>query len=189
MALPLGPYCAYWFLQKQLGSPKDTDPPEDGPLIFADRKKLARQILTAIETAALTTGKHRVDIDPDTFLPSTPDWSTLFDVVESMLKCARQLDGPAPDPKAPALAFADYMATRWIYRRVLHESITARPVDAEGFPQPYDADAKRGLAETLASYCSRIGVELKNPQAFVANAPKWRLLSDPRAALLKQVGA
>jgi hypothetical protein len=187
MPLSLGPYCAYWFLQKQLGSPDDTAPPEDGPLNVTDRKQLARHILNDVDAAVLTTGRYRVDLDVDAFLPEASGWNTHFDVVACMLTCARRKDARVTDHKASVLAFGDYIATRWIYRRVLHEHITARPADDEFFPPPYDTDAKRALAGTLAGYCSRIGVPLKDQRAFVSAASRWQLISDARAALLKQV--
>ena len=187
MPFPLGKYCAYWFVRKRLGNPNDTEPPEDGPLVVANRRQLARQIVGAVRAAALTTGTHHVDLDTETFLSVSHDWQALFDVVDSMWTCTRQIGVARLDPKAPAVAFADYMATRWIYRRVLDEDITARPADDEGFPPSYDGDGKRGLAETLASRCAHIGIELKDKHAFVGGAAKWHLLSQPRAALLRQL--
>ncbi len=187
MPFPLGKYCAYWFVRKRLGNPNDTEPPEDGPLAVANQRQLARQIVRAVHAAALTTGTHRVDLNSETFLSASHDWQTLFDVVDSLWACARQIGATQSDPKAPAIAFADYMATRWVYRRVLGEDITARPAHDEGFPPSYDGDGKRGLAETLASRCAHIGIELKDTDAFVRGAAKWHLLSQPRAALLRQL--
>jgi hypothetical protein len=181
MPLLLGKYCAYWFAQTRLGNPNDTEPPEDGPLAVTNRRQLARRIVRAVRAAALTTGTHHVDLDLETFISESDSWHTRFDVVDSIWTCARQIDAARSDPKAHAVAFADYMATRWIYRRVLNEDIVARPADDEGFPPSYDGDAKRGLAETLAS------IELTNKSSFVGAAAKWRLLSQPRAALLRQV--
>jgi hypothetical protein len=187
MAVSLGKYCAYWFVQHRLGHSNDTEPPVDGLLAVINRRELARRIVRSVRAAALTTGTHHVDLDPETFVYGSDDWQTLFDVVDSMWGCARQIDAARANPKAHATAFADYMATRWVYRRVLNEEITARPTDDEVFPPSYDSDGKRGLAETLASRCVHIGIELKDKSSFVGAASKWRLLSHPRAALLRQV--
>jgi hypothetical protein len=187
MPLSLGKYCAYWFVTTRLGHSNDTDPPEDGLLAVPDQRQLARRIVRAVGAAALTAGTHHVDLNPETFISKSNDWRTLFDVVDSMWTCARQIDASRSDPRAHGVAFADYMATRWVYRRVLNEEITARPADDEAFPPSYDGDAKRGLAETLAARCAHIGIELKNKESFVGAAARWRLLSQPRAALLRQV--
>jgi hypothetical protein len=187
MPLPLGKYCAYWFVRKQLGHPNDTDPPADASLGAVNRRRLARRLVKAVHAAAMVGGAHRVELEPETFLSASDDWQTLFHVVDSISSSARERGVARSDPKAASVAFADYMAARWVYRRVLNETITARPADDEAFPPSYDGDAKRGLAETLASNCAHVGIELKDKDAFVSSAARWRLLSQARAALLRRV--
>lgn len=187
MPLPFAKYCAYWFVKTSLGPANDTDPPEDEPLRIENRARLAHHIVVAVNHAALATPTHRVNLDPESFVSTAGSWRTLFDTVDCMMTCARQSGARGPTLAAPASAFADYMATRWIYRRVLREEVAARPPDDEEFPPPYDADAKRGLAEALVANARHIGLSVKNKNAFVMSASRWKSLSDPRSALLKRV--
>ena len=187
MSLPLAKYCAYWFVKRRLGTSTDTEPPQDAPLTTPDPVALAFHIVDAVKDAELAAGPHLVDLDLEAFVLAAPGWRSVFDARDCMFDCAR-LDGVAElDPTAHALAFSDYIATRWIFREIWKFEIRRRPIDRE-FPAPFrNGDAKRGLAETLASNTRRVGLELKNTGAFLNASARWEWVSEARTALLNQV--
>jgi hypothetical protein len=185
VAFSLARYCAFWFVQTQLRAFQDTDPPEDAPLLDIDRARLALRVLNAVASAELSAGDKIVVLDATGFITTALDCHTVFDLSDCVLMSARASNGARPDPKSAFIAFGDFIATRWIYRQVLHENITVQPAADEAFPPPYDADAKRGLAIALASNCASARVLIRDKDAFLASASHWRSLAAPRAALLK----
>jgi hypothetical protein len=189
MALPLAKYCACWFIKNRLGVSHDTDPPADQPLVDVDRFTLAAYLVEDIRDAHLAAGVDRVHVDADAFAAASPAWRTVFDAADSLLVCARRDDAHQPAPKALMLAFTDYIITRWIFREVWRFEVRARPTDRE-FPPPFrNADARRGLADVLASNCRRVDVQLRHPERFANASSRWRWLSDARTALINQLVA
>jgi hypothetical protein len=187
MSLPLAKYCACWFVKKRLGVSNDTDPPRDQPLVDIDRLTLAGHLVEDIKDAELVAGMDRVHLDADAIAAASPAWRTVFDAADSMLAYTRQDDAHQPAPKALMLAFTDYLITRWIFREVWRFEARRRPTDRE-FPPPFrNADARRGLADALASNCRRVDVQLKHPEKFANASARWRWLSDARTALINQL--
>src|SRR5215210_7732645 len=156
---PLARYCAYWFVAHRLSVPTDTDPPRDETLSDVDCVALAGLLVEDVNDAELKAGEALVELDPRALLTAATTWQTMFEAADSVLSCARRRT-PSEDqvaPKAVIAAFSDYIVTRWIFRELWHYDARTRPTDRE-FPPPFrNADAKRGLAEALASNCARVG--------------------------------
>ena len=121
MVLSFPKYCAYWFVKSQVDGANDTDPPIDAPLDGEGRRALARRIVTAIAHAKLNASSKKVELQADAFLSESDEWLSIFDAVDSIMACARIDNVAATDPGALSWVFGDFLAARWIYRRVLHE--------------------------------------------------------------------
>jgi hypothetical protein len=203
MQVPLAKYCAYWFVTHRLGVSSDVDPPRDEAIDDVDRPTLAAHILDDVNEAELRAGVDLVEVDARAFAAAAATWRTVFDAADSVLSCARRSGAPSRQtrdasstskddqlaPKALTLAFSDYIITRWIFREVWGFDARKRPTDRE-LPPPFrNADARRGLAESLASNCRRVGIQLRDRGKFTNASVRWRWVSDARTALINQVTA
>ena len=150
-----------------------------------DRGVLARHIASDISDARLAAGVRHVELDEPSFTDTVRRCDTIFQATDAILDCARADTDGFPRAVITA-AFADYIATRWIFWEIWRFRIRQRPIDRE-FPPPFrNADAKRGLAETLASNAMRVGAPVKERQTFINGATRWQWVSDARTALINR---